>query len=147
MATPLRWGCRPRPRSGCIDGPSQWEDSEAMKVLTWGIVIVGAAYLVYCGMMSVGSYFTVAGAVEEALEARTLIERHDPKVVKQTILNTMNKAGAPLQEKDVTVTASERALAVSVEWTIPVVVYKGEAILAIPLSVERVRAQAPAEQR
>ena len=118
-----------------------------MKVLTWGIVIVGVAYLAYCGMMSVGSYFTVAGAVEEALEARTLIERHDPKVVKQTILNTMNKAGAPLQEKDVTVTASERAVAVSVEWTIPVVVYKGEAILAIPLSVERARSQAPEPQR
>lgn len=118
-----------------------------MKVLTWGIVIVAFAYLVYTGMMSVGSYFQVVGAVEEALEARTRLERHDPRVVKQTILNSMNKAGVPLQEQDVTVTASERALAVSVVWTIPVVVYKGEAVLAIPLSVERARAQAAAEQR
>jgi hypothetical protein len=114
-----------------------------MKVLTWGIVIVAFAYLAYTGMMSVGSYFSVAGAVEEALEARTLLERHDPRVVKQTILKLVNRAGVPLQEQDVTVTASERALAVSVEWTIPVVVYKGESILAIPLSVERARAQAP----
>lgn len=118
-----------------------------MKVLTWGIVIVGVVYLAYTGMMSVGSYFSVAGAVEEALEARTLIERHDPGVVKQTVLKLVNRAGVPLQEKDVTVTVSERALAVSVEWTIPIVVYKGESMLAIPLSVERVRAQAPAEQR
>ena len=113
-----------------------------MKVVTWGVVIVAFAYLAYAGMMSVWSYFQVAGAVEEALEARSLLERHDPRVVKQTILNTVNQAGVPLQEKDVNVTASERALAVSVVWSFPVVIYKGESVLAIPLSVERVRAQA-----
>lgn len=118
-----------------------------MKVLTWGVVIVAVAYLAYCGMMSVGSYFHVAGAVEEALEARSLLERHDPLVVKRTILNAVNRGGVPLQDKDVTVTASERSLAVSVVWTIPVVVYKGESVLAIPLSVDRARAQAAAEQR
>lgn len=113
-----------------------------MKVLTWGVVIVAFAYLAYAGMMSVWSYFQVAGAVEEALEARSLSERHDPRGVKQAILTSVNQAGVPLQEHDVTVTASERALAVSVVWTFPVVIYKGESVLAIPLSVERVRAQA-----
>jgi hypothetical protein len=113
-----------------------------MKVLTWGVIIVGFAYLAYAGMMSVWSYFQVAGAVEEALEARSLSERHDPRAVKQTILTSVNQAGVPLQEHDVTVTASERALDVSVVWTFPVVIYKGEPVLAIPLSVERTRAQA-----
>jgi hypothetical protein len=113
-----------------------------MKVLTWGVVIVAFAYLAYAGMMSVWSYFQVAGAVEEALEARSLSERHDPRAVKLGILKSVNEAGIPLQETDVTVTASERALAVSVVWTFPVVIYKGESVLAIPLSVERSRAQA-----
>ena len=72
-----------------------------MKVLTWGVVIVGFAYLAYAGMMSVWSYFQVAGAVEEALEARALSERHDPRAVKQTILASVNQAGVPLQEHDV----------------------------------------------
>ena len=115
-----------------------------MKVLTWGVFIVALAYLAYAGMMSVWSYFQVAGAVEEALEARALSERHDPRSVKQSILKSVNEAGVALQETDVSVTASERALAVSVVWSFPVVIYKGESVLAIPLSVERTRAQAAA---
>ena len=113
-----------------------------MKIMTWGIVVVAIAYLGYAAMMSVWSYFQVAGAVEEALEARALSERHDPRQVKQSILKSVNEAGVPLQESDVTVTASERALAVSVVWAFPVIMYKGESVLAIPLSVERARAQA-----
>jgi hypothetical protein len=57
--------------------------------------------------------------------------------VKTRILREANEAGVPIEEREVTVVVAERELKLNVVWTFPVFVYKGESVLAIPLSVKK----------
>ena len=124
-----------------------------MRLIFWGIVVVALLYAAYAGMMSIWSYYQVWSAVDQALSLRPG-ERYDPMDVKKKVLNGANEGGVPLNDRDVSVTEAGRGgVMVDVVWSFPIVIYKGEVVLAVPLSVNRWRepetaaATAPARTR
>jgi hypothetical protein len=113
-----------------------------MKLIVWGIVIVALCYAAYSGMIAAWSYIAVNNAVDEVI-AREGIEAVPAPEIKKRILNSTNEAGVPLSERDVIVTHEDRTVRVEVVWTVPVVIVKGESVLAVPLSVKRASAGVP----
>jgi hypothetical protein len=107
-----------------------------MKLLIWGCVIVALCYAAYSGMIAAWSWIAVNNAVDEII-ARDGIDAVPAVEIKKRILNSTNEAGVPLGERDVIVTHEDKTVRVEVVWTVPVFIYKGESILAVPLSVKR----------
>jgi hypothetical protein len=112
-----------------------------MKLIIWGLVIVALCYAAYSGMIAVWSYIAVNNAVDEVI-ARDGIDAVPAPEIKKRILNSTNEAGVPLAERDVLVTHEDKTVRVEVVWTVPVLIYKGESVLAVPLSVTRASAGA-----
>ena len=108
-----------------------------MRVFFWGLVAVACFYVAYAIMMSGYQWFQVRSVIEETLEPRNFRELATLGDVKTRILREANEAGVPIEEREVSVTSAERVLKVNVVWTFPVIVYKGESVLAIPLSVKK----------
>ena len=108
-----------------------------MRVFFWGLVVVGCCYVFYAGTMSVYQWFQIHSLIEETLEPRNLRELATAGDVRTRIVREANEAGIPINEREVTVVSAERELKVNVVWTFPVIVYKGEPVLAIPLSVKK----------
>jgi len=108
-----------------------------MRVFFWGLVAVACFYLAYAGMMSVYQWFQIRSVIDETLEPRNLRELATAGDVKTRILRQANEAGVPIEEREVTVVVADRELKLNVVWTFPVIVYKGESVLAIPLSVKK----------
>jgi hypothetical protein len=108
-----------------------------MRVFFWGLVAVACCYVFYARMMSVYQWFQVHSVIDETLEPRNLRELATTGDVKTRILRQANEAGVPIEEREVTVVSAERELKINVVWTFPVIVYKGESVLAIPLSVKK----------
>lgn len=114
-----------------------------MKLIIWGLVIVAICYAAYSGMIAAWSWIAVNSAVDEVL-ARDGIDAVPPNEIKSRIMQSTNEAGVPLDTRDVTVTHyDDRTVRVEVVWTVPVVVMRGDTVLAVPLSVKRASA-APA---
>ena len=112
-----------------------------MKLLFWGLVAVAAAYAAYAVMMSAWQYFQVSGVVDDALQPYAIKEvGSTPPGVKARILKETAAAGVPLEDRDVSVTVADRQLMVSIIWSFPVIIFKGEPVLAIPISLKRKRA-------
>jgi hypothetical protein len=109
-----------------------------MRLIFWGLVVVAFCYAAYAGMMSVWSYYQISVAVDEALALKPG-DRYDTRDVKRKVLHGANEGGVPLNERDVMVTDAGRGVVVNVMWTWPVVIYKGETVLAVPMSVKRSR--------
>lgn len=106
-----------------------------MRLIFWGLVVVACCYAAYAGMMAVWSYFQVAGTVDEVLP-----QSSEPIELKRRILHAVNEAGIPLSDREVSVTKDERGgVHVQVVWALPVVVVKGESVLAVPLSLTRTK--------
>lgn len=108
-----------------------------MRVFFWGLVAVACCYVAYAGMMSVYQWFQVRSVIDETLEPRNLRELATAGDVKTRILREANQAGVPIEERDLSVVVADRELKLNVVWTFPVIVYKGESVLAIPLSVKK----------
>ena len=108
-----------------------------MRFFFWGLVAVACFYAAYAVMMSGYQWFQVRSVIEETLEPRNFRELATLADVKTRILREANEAGVPVEEREVSVTSSERVLKINVVWTFPVIVYKGESVLAIPLSVKK----------
>lgn len=108
-----------------------------MRVFFWGLVAVACCYLAYAGMMSVYQWFQIHSVIDETLQPRNLRELATAADVKTRILREANEAGVPIEEREVSVVLAERELKLNVVWTFPVIVYKGESVLAIPLSVKK----------
>jgi hypothetical protein len=108
-----------------------------MRVFFWGLVAVACFYAAYAGMMSVYQWFQVRGVVDEVLEPRNLRDLPTAVDVKRRIVREVNEAGVPILDREVKVITANRTLLVDVVWTFPVIVYKGESVLAIPLSVKK----------
>ena len=108
-----------------------------MRVFFWGLVAVACFYLAYAAMMSGYQWFQVRSVIEETLEPRNFRELTTLGDVKMRILREANEAGVPIAEREVSVVSADRMLKVNVVWTFPVIVYKGESVLAIPLSVKK----------
>lgn len=108
-----------------------------MRVFFWGLVAVACCYVFYAGSMSIYQWFQVRSLIDETLEPRNLRELATPGDVRTRIVREANQAGVPILEREVTVVSAEQELKVNVVWTFPVIVYKGESVLAIPLSVKK----------
>jgi len=108
-----------------------------MRLIVWGLVIVALGYAAYSGMISIWSYISVATSVDEVFQKARTGGRPDVGELREMLLKTTNEGGVPLTERDVTVLEGERSIQVQIVWSVPVVVYKGEVVLAVPLSVKR----------
>ena len=107
-----------------------------MKLIFWGVVIVGLGYAAYSGMIAAWSWIAVSNAVHEVL-SRDGIETLPEREIRARVMNSTNEAGVSLNERDIVVTRDERTVRVEVVWTIPVIVMKGDPVLTVPLSVKR----------
>jgi len=108
-----------------------------MKLFFWGLVAVAAAYAAYAVMMSAWQYFQVSGVVDDIMQPRTIAELGSAKAVKSKILKDSVESGVPLTERDVDVTIDKAIYTVNIVWSFPVIVYHGEPVLSIPLSLKR----------
>lgn len=108
-----------------------------MRVFFWGLVAVACCYVFYAGLMSAYQWFQVWSVIDETFQPRNLRELTTVNDVKTRIVKEANEAGVPIAEGEVKVESAERELKVNVVWTFPVIVYKGESVLAIPLSVKK----------
>jgi hypothetical protein len=107
-----------------------------MKIVFWGLVVVALAYGAYSGMIAVWSWIAVNNAVDEII-SKEGVEVVPAPEIKKKILAATSEAGVPLTDNDVIVTHEDRTVKVEIIWTIPVIVVKGDTVLAIPLSVKR----------
>ena len=112
-----------------------------MRMIFWFLVILGLCWAFYVGAMSVWQYFQVAGTVDESFEQRSIGQSYDPRLIRDYVLRVSNEAGVPLTERDVTVFPVGDQIVVEAVWSYPVLIFKGEVVLAVPLSVKRQRAQ------
>jgi len=110
-----------------------------MKVIFWGLVAVGFAYAAYGVMMSGYQYLTLSSVVDDATQKHSLAENPTPRQLKAKILKDSADAGVPLEDRDVAVTMADRVVTVNIIWTFPMIMYKGEPVLAIPLSLKRTK--------
>src|SRR5499433_3750309 len=136
MVRRSRSGCPPRRRFGFTDRPTR-EGEARMKLFFWGLVAVAAAYVAYAVMMSAWQYFQVSGVVDDVMQPRTLAELGSAGAMKSRILKDTAESGVPLQERDVSVTVDNRTYTVNIVWSFPVIIYHGEPLLSIPLSLKR----------
>ncbi len=104
-----------------------------MKAVVLALLAIALFYLFYCGVMSVWSYFAMAGIVDQAVEDRG----KTAAPVREYIIKSAAEAGVRIQDRHVVVTSDERQLYINLRWTFPVVTYKGEDVVEIPLSLER----------
>jgi hypothetical protein len=111
-----------------------------MKLVFWGLVAVAAAYGAYAVMMSAWQYFQVSGVIDDVMQPRTIAELGSARAVKEKILRDTAESGVPLDTRDVSVTVSDHVYTVNVIWSFPVIIYKGEPVLSIPLSLKREKA-------
>lgn len=107
-----------------------------MKLFFWGLVIVALCYAAYSGMIAAWSWIAVNNAVDEII-TKDGIEAVPEKEIKSRIMAATSEAGVPLTENDLIVTREGRTVKVEAIWTIPVIVVKGDTVLAVPLSVKR----------
>jgi hypothetical protein len=108
-----------------------------MRLFFWGLVAVAAAYAAYAVMMSAWQYFQVSGVVDDVMQPRTIAELGSAKAVKNKILKDSAESGVPLADRDVDVTVDNRLYTVNIIWSFPVILYHGEPMLSIPLSLKR----------
>jgi hypothetical protein len=107
-----------------------------MRLIFWGLVIVAFCYLAYSGMLAAWSWIAVQNAVDEIISKEGIESVPIPEV-RSRVMKAANEAGIPINEKDVLVTKEEKGVQVEIFWTMPMVVVKGEPVLAVPLSVKR----------
>jgi hypothetical protein len=107
-----------------------------MRLFFWGLVVVAFCYLAYSGMIAAWSWIAVNNAVDEII-SKPGIEAVPEHEVKRRVMTATNEAGVPLSERDVVVTREARGVKVEIIWSIPVIIVKGESVLAVPLSVKR----------
>ena len=105
-----------------------------MKAILVALVALAAFYGFYCGVMSVWSYFALADIVDRAIEERG---KSAAAPVREFIIKNAAESGVRIEERNVVVTSDDRRLNVNLRWSYPVVSYKGEDVIEIPLSLER----------
>lgn len=104
----------------------------------WLLVAVGVVYGFYSGAVAIWQYYEIKGIVEESVAERARMDRYErPGRVRDDILRRVPDTGVTLDTRDVFVTEEDRTLRVLIRWSHPVIIYKGDALLAIPLAFEK----------
>lgn len=109
-----------------------------MKLIVILLALVAFAYTTYAAFLTLSEYFRISYAVEQA-GANTGTDRGKDRVaeVRAAVLRDGRATGVPLEDQDVVVTEQDRTLKISVRWSHPVLVIRGEPVFAIPVWVER----------
>jgi len=105
-----------------------------VKAVAFALLALAFFYGFYCGVMSIWSYFAMASIVDQAVTERG---RAAAAPVREYIIKNAAESGVNIQDRNVVVTTDEHHLNINLRWTFPVVTYKGEDIVEIPLSLER----------
>ncbi|MBI3636601.1 MAG: hypothetical protein HY216_10410 [Candidatus Rokubacteria bacterium] len=108
-----------------------------MRLLGWLLVALAFFYAVYAGFTTIWSYVEVANAVERAAETTAKMTDDRSARVKGLILTGALQSGISLDDRLVGVTDRDRTILVHVRWHHPVIAWGGEAIISVPLSLER----------
>ncbi len=109
-----------------------------MKTVFWLLVAVGVVYAFYLGAVAVWQYYEIKGIVEESVAERAKADRFERAGrVKDDILRRARVSDVTLDERDVFVTEEGRTLRVLIRWSYPVIVYKGDVVLSIPLAFDK----------
>jgi hypothetical protein len=111
-----------------------------MRLIFWGLVVVAALYGAYAVMMSAYQYLQVSGVVDDVMQPRSLAELGSTRAVRDKILKETAESGVPLEARDVSVTLADRVYTVNIIWSFPVIIYQGEPVLSIPISLKREKA-------
>ncbi|PYO01520.1 MAG: hypothetical protein DMD91_07345 [Candidatus Rokuibacteriota bacterium] len=104
-----------------------------MKAIVLVLLALAFFYAFYCGVMSIWSYFAMASIVDLAVQERGKA----PAPVREYIMKNAAESGVRIEDRNVVVTTDERQLSINLKWTFPVVTYKGEDLVEIPLSLQR----------
>jgi len=105
-----------------------------VKAIVLVLLAIAFFYGFYCGVMSIWSYFAMASIVDLAVQERG---KAAAAPVREYILKSAAESGVRLDDRNVVVTTDERRLSINLKWTFPVVTYKGEDLVEIPLSLQR----------
>jgi hypothetical protein len=109
-----------------------------VKTIFWFLVAVGVVYGFYSGAVAIWQYYEIKGIVEVSVAERARMDRYErPGRVRDDILKRAPDSGVTLDERDVFVTEEDRTLRVLIRWSYPVIIYKGEALLAIPIAFDK----------
>lgn len=109
-----------------------------MKTVFWLLVAVGVVYGFYSGAVAIWQYYEIKGIVEESVAERARVDRYErPGRVRDDVLRRAPDSGVTLDARDVFVTEEDRTLRVLIRWSHPVIIYKGDVVLAIPLAFDR----------
>lgn len=110
-----------------------------MKLVFWLFVAVAACYGFYSASMAAWAYLQVSSVVQQAAgeRYRGVAGPEGLARIRDTIVRESAEGGVPLDARDVEVVQHGGQISVRVRWTYPVIVYEGETVLAIPLSVDR----------
>jgi len=109
-----------------------------MKIAFRLVVGIGLLYAFYSSAVAGYSYFQVRGIVEETVFERARTDRSErASRIEQDILRKASESGLALNVREVSVTEEDRTLRVLLRWTYPVFIYKGEALLSMPLSFDK----------
>ena len=107
-----------------------------MRLIFGGLVIVAFCYVAYSGMLAAWSWIAVQNAVDEIISKEGVESVPIPEL-RTRVMKAANEAGIPINEKEVIVTKEDKGVQVEIFWTVPMIVVKGEPVLAVPLSVKR----------
>jgi hypothetical protein len=107
-----------------------------MKLIFWGLVVLALGYAAYSGMIAAWSWIAVNNAIDEVI-SREGIETASESEIKARVLHSTTEAGVTLDERDIVVSRDNQVVKVEAMWTIPVIIVKGDPVLAVPLSVRR----------
>jgi hypothetical protein len=107
-----------------------------MRLFLWGLVVVALCYGAYSGMIAAWQWIVVNNTVDEVISKAGADSVPTPEL-KATIMTATNEAGVALHEREVSVSRDGGAVRVEIAWTVPVIIVKGEPVLAVPLSVKR----------
>jgi hypothetical protein len=95
---------------------------------------VAFAWAFYTGAMAARSYWQVSDVVDSALERGG---RSGPGAVRDLIVRGAADAEVPVDPANVEVTHESRIFQVKVRWYWPVITWRGDQLVNVPLSMER----------
>lgn len=109
-----------------------------MRLVRWVVILTAFAYAAYTGFLGFADYAKVSTLVQNALTGQPTERWADRAgVVHDTVVRDARAAGVPLDDKDVTVTETDRLLRVRVRWSHAMLIVRGQILLWVPIWLER----------
>ncbi len=109
-----------------------------MKIIFWLFVALAFVYAFYSGAIAAYQYVQVKDIVEETVQERWRLDKFErPGRVRDDILKKTPAVGVTLDERDVRVIEENRILRVLIRWSYRFLVFRGDALISIPISYDK----------